>query len=292
MSGSWQQVVEEALGRRIVTKQSLGGGDFAAAFRVDLSDGTKIFVKTHANPPAHFFSTEAAGLQWLHNSASVRIPEVLAFSDEPPFLALQWVEPGSSKDDAALGRALAELHKSSWQGFGRPDKRTTGSLALPNNPAGKWSDFYADCRLLPLADIARQKRALPEADCDAIESIADNLSAAAISDDPPALLHGDLWAGNRIADSNGDSWLIDPAAHGGHREFDLSMMQLFGGYSAECFAAYHEAFELLPGFNDRVPLHQLAPLVVHAIKFGAGAGSGYGRAVKSAITKTKTILEI
>ena len=86
--------------------------------------------------------------------------------------------------------------------------------------------------------------------------------------EPPARLHGDLWAGNRLVDGRGRSWLIDPAAHGGHREFDLAMMRLFGGFDSECFAAYEEVGPLAPGWEERVPLHQLAPLAVHAIKFG------------------------
>ncbi len=87
---------------------------------------------------------------------------------------------------------------------------------------------------------------------------------------PPARLHGDLWAGNRLVDPSGASWLIDPAAHGGHREFDLAMMRLFGGFAPAAFAAYEEAHPLSPGWADRVELHQIAPLVVHAIKFGGG----------------------
>jgi fructosamine-3-kinase len=88
--------------------------------------------------------------------------------------------------------------------------------------------------------------------------------------EPPARLHGDLWAGNRLVGAGGASWLVDPAAHGGHREFDLAMMRLFGGFGADCFAAYEEVSPLEPGWQARVPLHQLAPLVVHAIKFGGG----------------------
>ena len=88
--------------------------------------------------------------------------------------------------------------------------------------------------------------------------------------EPPARLHGDLWAGNRLVGSGGESWLIDPAAHGGHREFDLAMMRLFGGFGDACFAAYAEVAPLAEGWQERVPLHQLAPLVVHAIKFGGG----------------------
>ena len=99
------------------------------------------------------------------------------------------------------------------------------------------------------------------------------------ADEPAARLHGDLWAGNRVIDTKGESWLIDPACHGGHREFDLAMMQLFGGFAPEVFAAYDDEYPLTPGWQDRVPLHQLAPLVVHAIKFGGGYGSAVDQAL-------------
>ena len=99
--------------------------------------------------------------------------------------------------------------------------------------------------------------------------------------EPPARLHGDLWAGNRLVDTGGRSWLIDPAAHGGHREFDLAMMRLFGGFTEECFAVYADVSPLADGWEERVALHQIAPLVVHAIKFGGG----YVSAATTAISR-------
>ena len=98
---------------------------------------------------------------------------------------------------------------------------------------------------------------------------------------PPARLHGDLWAGNRLVDARGRSWLIDPAAHGGHREFDLAMMRLFGGFSDACFRAYVDVRPLRDGWAERVHLHQIAPLVVHAIKFRGG----YVEAASAAIAR-------
>lgn len=288
MSGSWQQTLEEVIGVRVVSKKRLGGGDFATSYKAELADGERIFVKTHDNPPANFFSTEAAGLQWLRETSTVRIPEVLAFSDDPPFLALQWIEQGRAGEDTELGTTLAALHRMPFSTFGRPDNRTTGSLGMPNNPTDNWADFYAEKRLRPLLSIAKKRRALSASDCEALNDIAGNLSNAEITNDTPGLLHGDLWAGNRIIDSDGQSWLIDPAAHGGHREFDLAMMLLFGGYSSECFAAYHEAYPLQQGFEERVPLHQLAPLTVHAIKFGGS----YKSSVREAIRKSQELLGI
>ena len=125
---------------------------------------------------------------------------------------------------------------------------------------------------LPLARLARDGRALPGARRSPASSASTPTASATVGGpaEPPARLHGDLWAGNRLVDADGRSWLIDPAAHGGHREFDLAMMRLFGGFGADCFAAYDEAHPLAPGWEERVPLHQIAPLVVHAIKFGGG----------------------
>lgn len=158
---------------------------------------------------------------------------------------------------------------------------TTGSRGLPNEPCDAWAEFYASNRLLPLAALAADEQALSSSTLDRLERIASRLGDFGAADEPPARLHGDLWAGNRMIDRDGSSWLVDPAAHGGHREFDLAMMRLFGGYGQECFAAYDDEFPLADGWEERVPLHQLAPLVVHAIKFGGGYAAATDRALDS-----------
>ena len=161
--------------------------------------------------------------------------------------------------------------------FGREDRRTTGSRGLPNEPCRTWAEFYGTQRLVPLARLAHD--VLPPATVAALEALALRLDDFAAADEQPARLHGDLWAGNRLIDAAGDSWLIDPAAHGGHREFDLAMMRLFGGFGAECFAAYDEVYPLADGWSERVALHQIAPLVVHAVKFGGGYVGAATRAI-------------
>ena len=113
-----------------------------------------------------------------------------------------------------------------------------------------------------------------------LERIADRLEMLLGPEEPPARLHGDLWGGNRLVDRNGDNWLIDPAAFGGDREFDLAMMRLFGGFTETVFAAYEEVAPLAEGWADRVELHQLAPLVVHAIKFGGAYVPAAERAIR------------
>ena len=278
-----RSAVEDALGSRVVDSGRLGGGDVAESYRTVLADGRTVFAKTHSSPPPGFFTTEAAGLDWLRDSATVAVPEVLAVSDGPvAFLALEWVEGGRAGGDteAALGRALAGLHGRMWPTFGRPDRRTTGSRGLPNDPCETWAEFYADRRLLPLARLAADAGALPGSAVSDLEVVASRLEAIGGDPEPPALLHGDLWAGNRLVDSVGRSWLIDPAAHGGHREFDLAMMRLFGGFGEGCFDAYAEAHPLAEGWRDRIELHQIAPLVVHAIKFGGAYADAAAAAIR------------
>ena len=262
--------VGDALRATVVDATRLGGGDVAESFRMRLDDERIVFAKTHRAPPPGFFPTEAAGLTWLRDSGAVAVPEVLSVDDD--LLVLEWIAEGAptATTEADFGRALARLHRSGGPSFGRSDRRTTGSRRLPNDPCDTREEFYATQRLVPLARLARDADALPAASVQRLEQVADRLTELGGPAEPPARLHGDLWAGNRLVDALGRSWLIDPAAHGGHREFDLAMMRLFGGFGSDCFAAYAEEYPLEEGHERRVPLHQLAPLVVHAIKFGGG----------------------
>jgi len=244
----------------------------AHSFVVDLVDGRRVFAKTHAAPPSGFFTTEAAGLTWLREPEVVNVPEVLAVADEPPVLVLEWIPLGggrrSREGEADFGRSLARLHGAGAPFFGREDGRTTGSRGLPNEKRPTWADFYATQRLLPLARLAAEAYALPADTTAGLERIAGRLTDLVGPPEPPARLHGDLWAGNRLIDEHGRSWLIDPACFGGHREFDLAMMRLFGGFDGTVFAAYQDVRPLADGHEERVLLNQLAPLTVHAIKFG------------------------
>ena len=277
------EAVGDALGAAVTAMAVVHGGDVAAAYRVTLADGRTVFAKTHPTAPPGFFTTEAAGLTWLGDGRAVAVPDVLAVADAPvPMLVLSWIDQAGGRRDeaseAAFGRALAQLHDAGAPSFGREDRRTTGSRALPNDPQPTWAAFCATDRLLPLARLARDGRALSSAAIDGLERLAASLDRF---DDgaPPSRLHGDLWAGNRLVDRGGTSWLIDPAAHGGHREFDLAMMRLFGGFGPACFAAYEDVHPLTAGWDERVELHQIAPLVVHAIKFGGGYVAAAERAI-------------
>ncbi|MEM8923596.1 MAG: fructosamine kinase family protein [Actinomycetota bacterium] len=270
MDAELRDVVAAGLGVAVAAARPVHGGDVARSYRLTLSDGATVFAKTRSGADPAFFHTEADGLRWLREADALPVPEVLLVGERVPLLVLEWIDEARDRPsgDAAFGRALAALHETGAPCFGRGDRRTTGSRGLPNEPTGTWAEFYADNRLLPLARLAADEGALPTSTIDDMERLADRLQMIGGPAEPPARLHGDLWAGNRIVDAAGRSWLIDPAAHGGHREFDLAMMRLFGGWADDAFAAYHEAAPLAPGWEDRIAIHQLAPLAVHAIKFG------------------------
>jgi fructosamine-3-kinase len=251
---------------------------------VSLAGGGTVFAKTHRAPPPGFFTTEAVGLAWLRDAGALPVPEVVAVSDggdsTPAVLVLEWIDEarGSSPDEDAFGRALAALHAAGAPSFGREDRRTTGSRGLPNERCSTWAEFYATQRLLPLARLIGPTEPRLAA---GLESVVGRIDELVGPPEPPARLHGDLWAGNRIVDRDDRSWLIDPACFGGHREFDLSMMRLFGGYGERAFAAYAELAPLADGWERRIALHQLTPLAVHAIKFGGGYGPALERALRT-----------
>lgn len=288
--GELGAAIATSLGDVVVGLAPLRGGDVADAYRVVLAGGRTVFAKTHRAPPPGFFTTEAAGLGWLRDADELPVPEVLAVSDggdgTPAMLVLEWVDEDrrAIPDEGAFGRALAAVHAAGAPSFGREDRRTTGSRRLPNEPCSTWAEFYASQRLTPLARLVRDAGHLGR---DAASRLATGLDAVAArlgelagAPEAPARLHGDLWAGNRVVDRHGRSWLIDPACFGGHREFDLAMMRLFGGFGDDAFAAYAEAAPLSDGWEARVPLHHLAPLAVHAVKFGGGYGAALDQALR------------
>jgi fructosamine-3-kinase len=253
------------------------GGDICRAERLTLEDGTDVFCKSLESAPNDFFRAEAEGLRWLAETRTVAIPEVVASTDGA--LLLEWIAPGPMTVGAAevFGRELAALHNSGATGFGRHRDGFIGTLSLDNSPADSWAEFYAERRVRPYLRLARDRGVLSASDVVIIESSLDRLPATA---EPAARLHGDLWSGNLHAGADGRVWLVDPAAHGGHRETDLAMLRLFGAPHLErILRSYAEASPLADGWEERVPLHQLHPLLVHAVLFGTPYGE---RAVNAA----------
>ncbi len=239
-----------------------------------LADGRELFVKHRPGAPAGMYPAEAAGLAWIAEAGALRTPGVVAVGDARPprFLALEWIPRGrpGPGHDAALGRGLARLHRAGAPAFGLDRDNFIGSLPQPNASAPSWPDFYGERRLQPMARAAVDAGALPAGFLDGLDRLRARLPGLCGPPEPPARLHGDLWGGNAMTAADGAPVLIDPAAYGGHREVNLAMMRLFGGFSEAVFAAYAEAHPLADGHRERVELYQLYPVLVHVVLFGGG----------------------
>ena len=275
---------EALLGTAVVATTPVAGGDICTSTRLRLSDGRSALIKTRPHPPTGFFPTEARGLRWIGDTPGVDVPEVLAVEED--CLILQWVEPGRPSPEAAeqFGRDLAVTHGTGAPVFGTESGEDgfIGMLPLPNRPADTWPEFFATRRILPYLKLARDRSAVSEEDVETVESVVRRIADLAGPAEPPARLHGDLWSGNVVWGHDGRAWVVDPAAYGGHRETDLAMLALFGLPQLQrALDGYQEASPLADGWEDRVALHQLFPLLVHACMFGGGYGARAAEAARS-----------
>ncbi len=276
--------VERVLGQRIVAVSRASGGDINEAFELGLADGQSVFLKTNARAPLEMFAREARGLEFLRAAQALRIPRVLAVSDEteqPSFLLLEFLRSAAPRAgfDEQLGRGLAALHRFGAPSFGGPESNFIGRLPQPNHAHASWPDFYRVERLEAQLRAAVEARRAPPALSRDFNRLFARLPELVGNAEPPARLHGDLWGGNLHIDQQGAPCLIDPAVYGGHREVDPAMMQLFGGFNARVFSAYAEALPLSPGHSERVALYQLYPLLVHVNLFGGSYLSAVQRAL-------------
>jgi fructosamine-3-kinase len=297
------EVLAEALGSPVVRSNGISGGDISQAAQITLADGRELFVKSNPSAPGTMFPAEARGLAWLREAGALRVPEVVAVSEpegDLPFLVLELVRRasrsgGAAHDgfDEALGRGLAQLHRAGAPAFGLDHDNFIGRLPQANQPlpvdvdvdddlAAGWAAFYRGRRLEPQLRLACDHGLATPEMRRGFERLFARLEALVGPAEPPARLHGDLWSGNLIRSAAGVPCLIDPAAYGGHREIDLAMMRLFGGFGPRVFAAYAEAFPLAAGHEERIDLYQLYPLMVHVNLFGGA----YVGSVEASLART------
>jgi len=291
MRAPLQRALEQDLGESVVESRLLGGGDINEAYEVRLASGCSVFIKTNAPELSEMFETEARGLGWLGEARALRVPEVIAVGGgegRPAYLALEYLRPGRPQADfdVELGRGLARLHRFGAPAFGLDHDNYIGRLPQTNRVAGtgaarSWADFYRERRLEAQLRLAEQRGLATPSMIRGFARLFEKLETLVGPAEPPARLHGDLWGGNLHTDEAGGPCLIDPAVYGGHREVDLAMMRLFGGFGPRVFEAYREAYPLAEGHEDRVFLYQLYPLMVHVNHFGGG----YVRSVEGALAR-------
>lgn len=281
---SIEEAVHSAFGSNaeILRNDRIHGGDINDAYKISLSTGEKVFVKTNSIRNAEFFQTESLGLQALSSTGEIGVPQILGIGiDERKkmsFLLLEYIEsaPHIRNYWEIFGHQLAEMHKAECQsfikcadhhaGYGFSDDNFIGSNPQKNLPKEKWIDFYRECRLQPQFEMAEhyfdsgmRKKFI---------RLLDHLDSYLREPEFPSLLHGDLWSGNVLCGSDGKAWIIDPAVYVGDFETDLAMTQLFGNFPGTFYAAYSEINSIDKGYSDRKNLYHLYHLLNHLNLFG------------------------
>jgi protein-ribulosamine 3-kinase len=267
----------------VTGRTSLGGGSISRVERLDTTAGTFV-LKWMSDPPDGFAEAEAAGLDALRAAGSgFIIPRVVTTSRaagpqsgggpaSPAFLIIEYLAPGVSSRHTPeqVGRNLAALHRGTHDQFGFHRDTFCGTTRQPNPWTTTWATFYATARLGSQIRLAAATGRIDARDRHVLDRLVDRLDTRlADPAEGPALIHGDLWPGNLHVTADGTPALIDPAVSFSHREAELGMMTIFGGFPARVFEAYNEAWPLDAGWRDRHPLYQLYHLLNHLNLFGA-----------------------
>lgn len=265
---SIQNIIEKKLGDKITSIKSVLGGDINTTYRLTFKSDQTAFLKMNEEAPSFMFQAESKGLKLLQSAdTELTIPNVLLLGDN--FLLLEWIEEGGGKPGSAynFGVELAKLHKTSDSRFGLDHDNFIGRLPQSNTQHNNWPDFFAIERIEPQIKMGIESHKLNRSVLKEAASLYKKLGSI-FPKEQPALLHGDLWSGNYMFTQKSSAGIFDPAVYYGHREMDISMTRLFGGFSADFYSGYNDEYPLEAGFEDRIKLCNLYPVLVHANLFG------------------------
>ncbi len=251
-------------------QQQVFGGDINQTYWLQTNIGA-FFLKLNDGELNDMFEKEFNGLQLLYETNTIKIPEPILHGKigNKLFLVTEYIERGSFSKTfwQTFAQQLAGLHKHSNKLFGLHENNYIGSLHQSNTYCKTWSVFYASQRILPLMQLAFSQNKCSKDDVTKTEKLCKRLSDI-FPEENPALIHGDLWGGNFMAEKNGEPVIFDSAVYYGNREMDIAMSLLFGGFDSSFYNYYNEALPLQPGWKERIELCQLYPLIVHLILFG------------------------
>ena len=267
--------IESVTGDSILSASTMGGGCISDSLKIKMNSGADYFLKVNFSTPADMFFKEANGLNELKKSNSLRVPKVIMA--EKNFILLELINQGNRIKNfyEDFGRGFALLHKFTSDSFGFYEDNYIGSneqINIPNmGEENNWVKFYFDNRILFQLKLA-EKNGYATRELAAGVSKLENKIEKILegTEESPSLLHGDLWGGNYVVDDLGKACLIDPAVYYGHREADLAMTKLFGGFGSAFYSAYNEAFPLAPGYEYREDLYKLYHILNHLNLFGRG----------------------
>jgi len=289
MNAALRTEIEGIVRQSVKSVIRVTGGDINEAYCVKISDQRSLFAKCNRTLEVAVFEAEARGLQWLAAANALSVPKIwgcgVAGEGESrvAYLLLEWLEaaPKIRRFDEYFGQNLALLHRCTKAEFGFDSGNYIGRLPQGNPYCSTFEEFYREWRLRPMVERAVVSGYIDLALVARFEQLYRRLPELLGPEEPPCCLHGDLWSGNVVTGPDGKPWLIDPAVYAGHREIDLAMMRLFGGFGERVFESYNESFPLASGYRGRVELFQLYPLLVHVNLFGAA----YVPMVERAISK-------
>ena len=263
--------LEKELQGRIISTEPIGGGDISKTLKLLLYDGTNYLAKF--NNFEHGFDmlqTEAKGLKTLGSTNCIRVPEVhnVGVCQHVNYLVIEFISTSrpSQRFWSNFALSLGQLHRQTNHAFGFAHDNFIGSLPQRNTKTKNWPTFYQQCRITPQITMAHEADLLSADHMQKFEKLLQ-LSEQLFPAEPPALVHGDLWSGNFLV-ADDDPVLIDPSIHFGHREMDLAMTKLFGGFDDRFYQVYESSFPLERDFETRIDLYQLYYLLVHLNLFG------------------------
>ncbi len=268
-----EQVLNNALGNKIQIERTspLTGGDINQAYKLETSEGNYFIKWNDANLYPGMFDTEAKGLEILKktNEIEVPIPITTGTIQNYSILILNYIESTHNQSSfwEDFGMNLAQLHKHSCESFGLDHDNYIGSLQQSNKQHDNWISFFIDERLERQVKLAKDSGLLAGSILKSFDTLYTRLPDI-FPEEPPALLHGDLWSGNFMTGSKGHVVIIDPAVYYGHREMDIGMSLLFGGFQSEFYDAYNSEHPMEKGWKQRTDICNLYPLIVHVNLFG------------------------
>jgi fructosamine-3-kinase len=263
----FERILFESTGQSLALSsfEMIAGGCISQAVKLQTAAGI-FFVKFNESAEESLFQIEAQGLELLRRAQALPVPQVFGWGriEGNNYLLLEYIADVYPKPSywQALGEGLAALHRHSQPSFGLDHNNFIGALPQNNEARSKGVDFWIEKRLKVQAGLAYYQGKMPPSYLRLFEKLYERLPAL-LPEEPPALLHGDLWSGNVLTGADGLPVLIDPAVYYGLREAELAFTQLFGGFDDDFYEAYQAAYPLLPNFEERVPLYQLYPLLVH-----------------------------
>ncbi len=258
------------------------GGCINKTSKVTTNQGV-FFIKVNSLDQSDLFHKEQLGLLTLKQKSTLGIPEVIGLgsSNGNSYLILEWIEKGIANGSFwdKFGQRLGLQHKVSSSQFGLDHDNHIGSLPQANNSHESWTDFFIEERLKPQLEMAHNSGLIGSSILTQFDILFTKLEPL-VPDEPPSLLHGDLWSGNFLCGQGPEPYIFDPAVYFGHRETELAFTTMFGGFDQQFYSAYSEEYPIKPGFQDRIEIHNLYPLLVHVNLFGPSYLSGVERTLK------------